>query len=74
MRFGRGCNSIYRVAQRTKREAATSINLCANQSVSWVQTATPSSWRRVATFDLCTAVNSDDDTFLVHEDSYLWIG
>ena len=26
MRFGRGCNSIYRVAQRTKREAAAAVD------------------------------------------------
>ena len=81
MRFGRSCNSVDRVAKRGEREAATSINLCTNQRVSQVLRRVDGvevmieSWVIcVATFDLCTAIDSDHDALLVHEDSYLWIG
>ena len=81
MRFGRSCNSVDHVAKWGEREAATSINLCTNQRVSQVLRRVDGvevmieSWVIcVATFDSCTAVDADDDTFLVHEDSYLWIG
>ena len=41
--------------------------------MSRLQTATPSSWRRVAIFDSRTVIDSDDDALLVHEDSYVGV-